>query len=359
MEAIVRAEIPVDVRHDLHDPRTVVRALGLEAGAVRQGRNVVVRCPWHDERSPSCSVHVARDGTLAVRCHGCGATGDALALVAVAHGLDPRRDFVEVVTVAAELAGRWDLVDELRGNVERRPAPTPKPRREPEPERDYPPIGEVAALLTRPAWEDPEARAYLTSRAIDPGRLEVASVGVTFPGVEVGAVAYALDASAVLPRWASYQGRSWQETGHRLILPMVDASGELRSVRACRVEDADSPKRLPPGGHRAGGLVMANDVALALLRGTWQPSADLRVGVRIVEGEPDFLTVVAAPSAAIATAVFGIVSGTWGTAFAARVPRHALVALQTHDDPAGARYAAEIRSSLDAAGVRVVTRITP
>lgn len=82
-----------------------------------------VRCPWHDERHASCSVHVGRDHTIAARCFGCGASGDVLGLIAQVYGLDGRRDFVEVVTIGAELAGRWDLVDELRGNAERRPSP--------------------------------------------------------------------------------------------------------------------------------------------------------------------------------------------------------------------------------------------
>jgi hypothetical protein len=279
-------------------------------------------------------------------------------LVASAYGLDARRDFVEVCTVAAELAGAWHLVDELRGAAERRPAPAPKPRLEPIPERDYPPIDEVRAMLTGPAWEDDAACAYLRSRAIDPKRLEAASVGVTFAGVQRGGVAYSLDVGAELPRWARYQGKPWTETGHGLLVPVVDAAGQLRSVRAVRIKEGESPKRLPPGGHRAAGLVMANDLALALLRGSWTPSLRIRVALRIVEGEPDFLTAVPV-RASIATAVLGIVSGSWGPAFSARVPPHALVAVQTHNDTAGDRYAAEIAESLAAVGVSVVARITP
>jgi hypothetical protein len=281
-----------------------------------------------------------------------------LRLVAVAHGLDTRRDFVEVCTIAAELASAWHLVDELRGTAARRPPPAPKPRPEPIPERDYPPIDEVRAMLTRPAWEDEEACAYLRSRAIDPERLEVASVGVTFAGVQRGAVAYSLDVAAELPRWARYHGKPWTEMGYRLLVPVVDATGQLRSVRAVRVKEGESPKRLPPGGHRAAGLVMANDLALALARGTWTPSTDLRFAVRVVEGEPDFLTVLTAP-ASIATALLGIVGGSWSNDFAVRIPRHALCAVQTHDDAAGERYAAEVGSSLEAAGISVVARLTP
>ena len=355
----MRANIPTELRHEFADPRAVVRLLNLERGAIRQGgRNVSIRCLWHEERSASCSVHVGRDRTIAVRCHACGATADALSLIAKAHDLDARRNFVEVCVVGAEIAGRWDLVDELRGNRERRPSPPPKPRPEPEPERDYPPFGEVRSLLTVPAWEDEPACAYLRGRGIDPERIEAASVGVAFSGVDVGALAYTLLAKLRHPSWATYKRDAWTKTGHRLILPMVDAAGELRSVRAIRIEDGDSPKRLPPGGHRAAGLVLADELALELLRGTWKPSPDVRVAVRIVEGEPDFLSVVGARTS-IATATIGIVSGSWSGDFAGRIPRHALVAIQTHDDPAGDRYAEEISTSLRTAGVSVIERVRP
>jgi hypothetical protein len=304
-------------------------------------------------------VHVGRDQTIAVRCHACGATGDALSLVAAAHGLEPRRDFVEVCTIAAELAGRWDLVDELTGKTERRPAPAPKPRPEPLPERDYPPIDEVHALLRHPAWDDADACAYLCSRAIDPERLELASVGVRFAGVDVGAVAYALDRTASLPRWARYQGRPWTETGHRLLVPMVDAAGELRSVRAIRVVHADTPKRLPPSGHRASGLVMASELAVGLLRGTWRPAPDAgHLAVRVVEGEPDYLSALCVATM-LPTAVIGVVSGSWSEDIARRIPSRALVAIQTHDDEAGERYAVEVGASLEHAGVHVIARVKP
>jgi DNA primase len=50
-------------------------------------------------------VRLAKDGTIAVRCHGCGATGDALSLIAQVRGLNMRTDFREVLRVAGEIAG--------------------------------------------------------------------------------------------------------------------------------------------------------------------------------------------------------------------------------------------------------------
>jgi len=104
----------------LADPLALVHALGLDAGARRQPRGVTIRCPWHDDRSPSCSVRIARDETIAVKCHACGASGDALHLVAVAHGLDVRADWRRVLELAAGLAGR-PLLEQREDRRERDP----------------------------------------------------------------------------------------------------------------------------------------------------------------------------------------------------------------------------------------------
>lgn len=98
------------IKAALDDARGLCDALGLLDG--RRGKDwhpqaggAIVLCPWHDERSPSCSVSRGRDGTVRVKCFGCGATGDALSLVAVRHNRDLAGDFREVLDIAAALAG--------------------------------------------------------------------------------------------------------------------------------------------------------------------------------------------------------------------------------------------------------------
>ena len=114
----------------LCDPARLVALLGLADGARRQARGVMVRCPAHGDRTPSCSVRMAADGTIAWRCHGCGASGDALGLVAQVHGLDVHRDFRRVADLAAEIAGaEVPRADELRVC----PAPAQQPEPDPLP----------------------------------------------------------------------------------------------------------------------------------------------------------------------------------------------------------------------------------
>src|SRR5580692_9173104 len=104
------SETARDVRAHLSDARALALALGLRMAPRASSRQATVSCPWHDENTPSCSVRLAKDGTLSVRCHACGATGDALSLIAKVNGLDVDRDFAEVLRRGAEIAGALGLV---------------------------------------------------------------------------------------------------------------------------------------------------------------------------------------------------------------------------------------------------------
>lgn len=319
-----------EIKRELANPADVCAKLGLLAGKgsfTRQSGGLLIRCPVHDDRTPSCSVQV-RSGVLLWRCHACDASGDVLTLVAAIHGLTMQGDdFRQVLILTAELGGMHSLVAELESGERReRPQVAPRPAPAPEPEREYPPASEVDALWSATTPLDPEAVAWAGLRGLEAARLEDH--------------ARSLPADGDLPRWASYRGQSWRETGHRVIVQVFDAEGARRSVRAIRVVNGDSPKRLPPGGHKAAGLVMACELAVAMLRGTFVPNR-----VLIVEGEPDFLH-AATLQFPHAYARIGITSGSWTDAFAARVPPDAKVLLGTHDDPAGEKYANAIAATL-------------
>lgn len=321
-----------DIRNALAEPAKIVRALGLAQGSEGQGGGgVLIRCPSHGERHPSCSVTRGPDGTVRVRCFACDFTADAIGLVALVRGLPTRGDgFRETLVEAAELGGLLALAEELRGgkaDPERRRAERPLPP-PPEPEVEYPPVGEVRALweAAGPVSDDGYASGAVVARRVDPTLVdELRLARVVAP-------------TADLPRWASYRGRSWAETGHRLVVRAWDARGSCRSVRAWRVTDTDAPKRLPPAGHRAAELVLANRAAVAMLAVLRRPRRLI-----VVEGEPDWLV---ASVAWRDDAVIGIGSGSWSQAFAARVPEGLDVLVMTHQDPAGERYAAAVAKTL-------------
>lgn len=321
-----------EIKRELSNPVDVCTRLGLLAGKgsfTRQAGGLLIRCPVHPDRTPSCSVQT-RSGVLLWRCHACDASGDVLTLVAAIHGLTMTGDdFRQVLIVAAELGGLHGLVAELESGERReRPQAVARPAPPPEPEREYPPAAEVDALWSSTTPLDVEAAAWAAQRGLVASRMDD--------------LARSLPAEGELPRWASYRGQSWRETGHRVIVPVFDAAGARRSVRAIRVVDGDSPKRLPPGGHKAAGLVMACDIARAMLRGTYAPAR-----VLVVEGEPDFLTAATMQTTHMYARI-GITSGSWTTDLAARIPQTAKVFLGTHDDPAGEKYAKAIAATLPA-----------
>jgi hypothetical protein len=130
------------------------------------------------------------------------------------------------------------------------------------------------------------------------------------------------------------------------VVPAYDATGTVRSVRASRVVDGDSPKRLAPTGHTCAGLVFCNPLAWCLLSNPAGVADDMgEVRVLVAEGEPDFLTFATSPDWH-GWAVLGVFSGSWSPDVAARIPDGARVVIATHNDAAGEKYAAAVRNSL-------------
>lgn len=299
------------VRRQLSNPGDVCQRLGLLERAERTGGGLLICCPVHGDRKPSCSVRVAADRTIAVRCHACGWTGDVLTLLAAVERLDPRRDFAAVLGRAAELAGV--SIDD------------PPPRRElpPLPAREPPPVDQVRALLRAGVDVDGDqvVAGWLRSRGLDPA--------ACVP------LACALGPDWLPWSWASYRRRSWTVSGHRLLLPLFDALGELRSVRARAVVADATPKSLPPGGHASAGFLLADARGVAMLR-AGPTAAPARV--LVLEGEPDYLTWASRSSGR--WAVFGLPgSGAWTSAIGDRIPAGSEVVIRTDPDPAGDHYA--------------------
>jgi hypothetical protein len=365
---------PVRRFDDVAEVKAALVRLGpgplLEAIGIRyryEGAWCFFSCPWHDENTPSAVLRVGDEGTLQVRCHGaCKRSWDALALVAQACGLDPKRDFRAVLAECARIAGLHALVAEL--DTDKSGAPRGERSRVVLPplaaqERSYPPLDEVKALWEsakpfvndeqigaldyRTVITDPEAYAVLCERGIPPERVTDLDLARVLP---VG---------ASVPRWASKRGpeRStpapWPSIEYRVILPVFDSAGVMRSVRAWRIgprlAEGDE-KRLPPGGYRAKGLILACPLGRQMLAVGAEPSewpAHEPFRVVVAEGEPDFLTWATRFSDANATApaLLAVVAGAWTEEIASRVPDGARVIIRTHRDASGGQYAEQIKAS--------------
>jgi len=230
-----------------------------------------------------------------------------------------------------DAGGLHQLRDAICSRSEAPPFDFQEPLATEEP-RDYPPQPEVTST-----WESgyateciEEAQSMLASRGLAPDAGSARAIGD----------------ETELAGWARYRGQSWRETGHLVMLPVYDCLGQMRSLRGwqCRT-GYDGPKRLPAAGHRSNELVLANDAALAILR---EPGCPKRILVS--EGEPSFLSLCQAYPG---TAIFGVMNGSWSSAFAERIPVGSMVGIRTDADRAGDRYAEEIARSLrDRAVVR-------
>jgi DNA primase len=248
-------DLAAAIRARLCNPRVLMEALGRVDGPgsfqLQAGGGLTVRCPWHNERSPSLSVTVGRDGTVRARCFGCQASGDALDLVAAVHGLDPARQFRRVLELAAQLAGIA-------------PGETPAPFRPPPRPAEPPPLEpdafhQLARVVAEHGALDrhPDVARYLAAR----GLLEEAR-GELFalPGNDRGlrSLRAAIEAAIGADGWkrsglARADG-TWSFAAHRLVIPWraPGVAGAVLTLQRRLVRDArpGEPKYVFPRGRQ-------------------------------------------------------------------------------------------------------------
>lgn len=281
-------------------------------------------------------------GSLGWRCWVCGASGDALDVLAfVVTGSRLGSDRAQLETLRADLAARGLISDDDHRparRAPRRPAPPPPPPPEPAPSESWPPLNEVMALYNagRPISEDAEVVAYLEDRYQDHAErlvniLEHLNLARAIPNTPA-------------PRWARIFGRTWQQQGFRLMFPLVDATGHMRSMRVRRTTlgPSELPKALPPVGYGCRGLVLACDRAVALLRrdipADWPEGLLHRV--TLVEGETDWMThLVLRTTSPTDPALIALYSGAWLPDHSAALPQGSILTIRTDNDEAGHRYA--------------------
>lgn len=354
-----------DVRDALCDPRGLCDALGLLDGPrswSRQARGVLVRCPWHEERTPSCSVFVGGDGTVAVKCHGCGASGDALSLVAAVRGLDLRADFGAVLEECAYLAG-VRLTPSSTGYVAR---PAPAPRAAPVTLGDDAFAALADALLELcPVEGEVDAWGYLRRRGI----AELARGWAALPSSATGRaqVRDALVARVGRDAWLRSglahadgpKAGEWLFGDHRLVIPWRAAGVQGAVVTLQRrllraPSSASEPRYVVPRG-RPATVPYGCETALE----------ELGAGMElcIVEGAIDTLAMrLLAGRAGLERATVGIPGVEHWRRCAGPLcgaVRGCVAVIALDPDAAGERHVAELAEELTKAGAVRVLRSKP
>jgi DNA primase len=227
------------VRRRLIDAKALCVALGLTMARGSTSRQATVLCPWHAERTPSCSVRIAKDSTIAVKCHACGSTADALGLIAAVEGL---RSFPDVLKRAAELANAPDLADTIEA---KRP---PRDEAEGVSDEDYLSIWTFLLDALSPlSAVSPSVASYLDGRGIYADAEAVGVCGLprdTRPPIAALLATFdrsQLERAGVLRR--GHDAFDWSQWS--LCIPWRSRFGRIDVVQRRRLEEIKPKYRFP------------------------------------------------------------------------------------------------------------------
>ena len=196
----------------------------------KAGGQMMGRCPFHEERTPSFSVNPSKQ---LYYCHGCGAKGDLITFVRDTEGLD----FAGAIEWLAE---RFNVPLEYE---ETSPAQDAARRRR---ERLYAVLDQAAAFYERYLWDSQAgsmARDYLAGRGLREEACREFRLGLALGG-------------NVLTRKAAEKGFTQDELRgagltrargddyfqRRLVFPLTDARGRVLGFQARRLHDDDALK---------------------------------------------------------------------------------------------------------------------
>jgi hypothetical protein len=318
-------------RYELSDPETVLSRLGLlPERPKRNSKGIFIPCPWHAENDASFHVRThPGDGTLSGHCFGCGKTVDVFELIAHVHNLSLTNEFPQIIETAKALAG-------IQGLEGYKPPPAKKA-----PPPEFPDEQSLLHMTMNRVelHADPAAVKWATSRGYDVRR--------------ISRECYVLPKDMQLPEWAMLpkkpgrKQRTWNDTGHRLIIPLYDHDGRFRSVKARHIEGKSAIKNFNPRDRSCVGLCFANKIGQRILHGELFENCN----IVFVEGETDFLMAVSRSTTG-RIAIFGVYSGGWSNAHAVRVLRstgNPKVVYLLDKDTAGDNYKKMIKKTFEAA----------
>jgi len=199
----------------------LVELVEARTGPVRKtGAQVMARCPFHDERTPSLSVHPV---DKLYNCFGCGERGDVFSFVMKLENVA----FDEAVSTLAERYGIELEYEELSAADQRRMD---------EERRLESLLGDARSYYQRVLTDSPaaeEARAYVRERGIDAAMAERFGLGFALPEWDRLARAalqkgYRRDELERAGLTSAGQRGPIDVFRNRLMFPLTDARGRVR-----------------------------------------------------------------------------------------------------------------------------------
>lgn len=226
------------MRRDGHEPRRI-------------GSRWAVRCPFHEEKTPSCTVTDRR-----FHCFGCGAGSDVFDYWEKSRGLS-RRDTIEQL---ASLAG---IAPQIEGYTQPLAKPAPRPKQE-----------ELVLPLT-----PEEQAAWLT--CVDELRARPSEISriATWRGIGEDVVLWACERGIIgLKKWSGVWREAFLvEMPESPDGPFIPVSTHIRLAPHSRGNDHHKPSwRFDPHGRGAWPLVFGEPATakhLFLVEGQWDALA--------------------------------------------------------------------------------------
>lgn len=308
----------------------------------RAGRNMVGRCPFHSEKTPSFTVFEDN-----FHCFGCGAGGDVITFAMRIENLDYR----DAVQFLADRCGMTVPQDEMRfSNVEK-----PKLTRE----RAFA-MNKAAARIfyeNLVSEDGAEAREYLSERKLTSATIK--RFGLGFAKNEfydlynkLSKLGYTQDEikENFLCGISQKSGKPFDMFRNRIMFPIIDTSGNVIAFGG-RVMDDSKPKYLNSSDtvvFRKGKQLFALNYAKDVLLGNVQSELVKPGEIILCEG---YMDVIAMHQAGFTNAV-----ATLGTAITSEharvVSRYAKAVFLAYDsDDAGKKAADKAMTLLNEVGV--------
>ena len=330
-----------NLKAKLVDPLAVCMALELADGHRAQSGGIVIRCPWHDDTNPSCSVTVGEQNTLRGHCFSCGATKDVIDLVAIAKQLDVTTQFADVLREAHAVVALLET--------------TPNVAPEEDRSLDFALFDRAARILLEaaPISAARDVASYLERRGLLQAALRHMWGALPAEAVkqsqltskiarEIGDEAWMRTGLAVGPT-------SFKHPTHVIVIPWRDEQGRIVTLQRRRLDD-DDPRYVMPAGRPALTPYGVEHLVTAADSGE----------VAFVEGAFDVLAAETLyESHGLNRVVLGIPGvGSWNPAWAKFCPGRTCHIAVDRDD-AGEKVAAKMADDLHAAGAARVFRQRP